>query len=99
MIIPMFYYVDGKSYNDIHYFLTIYKVGIRNPTPLKRISTSRLRGTREEMGNFNSLLFFSLSSSFVFTMMTPLHFAHFDHFTPRDTSQSIKDLDRILSVT
>jgi hypothetical protein len=31
--------------------------------------------------------------------MTPLHLAHFDHFIPRNTSQSIKDLDRILSVS
>jgi hypothetical protein len=28
-----------------------------------------------------------------------LHLAHFDHFIPRNMSQSIKDLDRILSVS
>jgi hypothetical protein len=28
MVIPMFYYVDGKSYNGINSFLTIYKLGI-----------------------------------------------------------------------
>ena len=32
-------------------------------------------------------------------MMTSLHFAHFDHFTPCNTSQSIKDLDRIFSIS
>jgi hypothetical protein len=32
-------------------------------------------------------------------MVTPLHFAHFNHVIPRDTSQSIKDLNRILSIS
>jgi hypothetical protein len=32
-------------------------------------------------------------------MMTPLHFAHFDHLTPYNMSQSIKNLDRILSIS
>jgi hypothetical protein len=32
-------------------------------------------------------------------MVTPLHFAHFDYFTPRDTSQGIKDLDRIFRIS
>jgi hypothetical protein len=54
--------------------------------------------TRTSVGGPNTLGG-SMTSSFIFTMMTPLHFAHFDHFTPRDTSQSIKDLDRILSVS
>jgi hypothetical protein len=31
--------------------------------------------------------------------VTPLHFAHFDHFTPHDMSQSIKNLDRILHIS
>jgi hypothetical protein len=32
----MFYYVDGKSYNDINSFFIIHKLGITNPTPLKK---------------------------------------------------------------
>jgi hypothetical protein len=32
-------------------------------------------------------------------MMTPLHFAHLNHFTSHDTSQSIKDLDRIFCIS
>jgi hypothetical protein len=28
----------------------------------------------------------SLPSSFILTVMTPLHFAHFDHFIPHDAS-------------
>jgi hypothetical protein len=38
-------------------------------------------------------------TSFIFSMVTPLHFAHFDHFSLGDTSQCIKNLDRILSIS
>jgi hypothetical protein len=41
----MFYYVDGKSYNDINYFLTIYKLSITNPTPLKKNLDLEIRMT------------------------------------------------------
>jgi hypothetical protein len=34
MAIPMFYYVDGKSYNDIYSFIIIHKLGI---TPNLRV--------------------------------------------------------------
>jgi hypothetical protein len=33
-------------------FLITFRLGITNLTPLKRISSSRLRGTRKEVGKF-----------------------------------------------
>jgi hypothetical protein len=62
---------------EINSILLIYNLFITNPTPLKRISTSRLGRAREEMGKFYSKLFFSLPSSLIFTVVNPLHFAHF----------------------
>jgi hypothetical protein len=91
--------VDGNTYNEIYSFQIIYILGLTSPTPLKRISSSRLERAREEVGKIYSQLFFSFSSSLIFTMATPLHFAHFNHFIPRDTSQSIKDLDRVLRIS
>jgi hypothetical protein len=41
------------------------------------------------MGKIYSQLFFSFPSSLIFTMVTPLQFAHFDYFTPRDMSQGV----------
>jgi hypothetical protein len=84
---------------EINSIYTFYNLIITNPTPLKRISSSRLGRTRENVGKIYSQLFFSFPSSLIFTMVTPLHFAHFYHFTPCDTSQSINDLDRILSIS
>jgi hypothetical protein len=74
-------------------------LGITNPTPLTRISSSRLGRTREKMGKFYSELVFSLPSSFIFSMVTPLHFAHLCHFISYNSSQDIKNLDRILRVS
>jgi hypothetical protein len=54
MVIPMFYHVDGKTCNKINSFPYYLQLGITNPTPLKRISTSRLGRTREEVGKFYS---------------------------------------------
>jgi hypothetical protein len=51
------------------------------------------------MGKIYTKLFFSFPSSFIFPMVTPLHFAHFDHFAPCDMSQCIKNLDRILNIS
>jgi hypothetical protein len=31
--------------------------------------------------------------------MTPLHFAYLNHFTPRDTTLIIKDLDRVFRIS
>jgi hypothetical protein len=82
------------------HILCFYKLGITNPTPLKRISSSRLGRTREDVGKFYSKLFFSLlPSSLIFTMVTPLHFAHFYNFIPCNSSQCIDNLDRILCVS
>jgi hypothetical protein len=99
MVIPMFFYLDEKSYSNINSFPIIFKLGITNPNPLKRISSSRLGRTRKEVWKIYSQLFFSFPGSLIFTMVTPLHFAHFDHLTPRDTSQGIKDPDRIFCIS
>jgi hypothetical protein len=74
-------------------------LGITNPTPLKGISSSRLGRTREKMGKFYSKLFFCLPSRFIFSMVTPLHFAHLYHFISCNSSQSVKNLGRILRVS
>jgi hypothetical protein len=36
MVIPRFFYVADKSYTDINSFPIIFKLGITNPTPLKK---------------------------------------------------------------
>jgi hypothetical protein len=51
------------------------------------------------MGKIYAKLFFSLPSSFIFSVVTPLHFAQLYHLISRDTSQCIKNLDGILSIS
>jgi hypothetical protein len=51
------------------------------------------------MGKIYAKLFFSLPSSFIFSVVTPLHFAHLYNFISRDTSQCIKNLDGILNIS
>ena len=67
--------------------------------PYKESRPRDLGRTRKEVGKIYVKLFFSLPSSLIFSMVTPLYFAHFNHFTPCDTSQCIKNLDRILSIS
>jgi hypothetical protein len=50
------------------------------------------------VGKFYLQFFFSLLGSLVLSMMTPLHFAYFYHFVPRNSSEGIDDLDRMLDV-
>jgi hypothetical protein len=87
----------GKHFSP---FNTIsYKLGVTNPTPLKIISSSRLRRSREKVGKIYAKLFFSLPSCFIFTVAAPLHFAHLYNLIPRDSSQSIQNLDGVLSIS
>jgi hypothetical protein len=51
------------------------------------------------MGKIYAKLFFSLSSSFIFSMVTPLYFAHLFHLIYCNSSQCVKNLDRILRVS
>jgi hypothetical protein len=51
------------------------------------------------MGKVYAKLFFSLPSNFIFSMMAPLYFAHLYHLIPCNSSQCIKNLDRILHVS
>jgi hypothetical protein len=51
------------------------------------------------MGKIYAKLFFSFPSSFIFTVVAPLHFAHLYNLIPRDTSLCIKNLDGVLSIS
>jgi hypothetical protein len=51
------------------------------------------------MGKIYAKLFFSLPSSFILSVVTPLHFAHLYNLIPRDMSQCIQNLDGILHVS
>jgi hypothetical protein len=87
----------GKGNILLSYDLRIWVLQIL--PPLQRISSRDLGRTREKMGKIYPKLFFSLPSSFIFSMVTPFHFAHLYHFTPRDASQSVKNPGRILYVS
>jgi hypothetical protein len=43
-------------------------------------------------------LIFSFPDSFIFCVMNPLYFAHFDHFVPGELGQGINDLNRVLCI-
>jgi hypothetical protein len=51
------------------------------------------------MGKIYAKLFFSLPSHFIFSMVTPLHFAYLYNLISRDTSQCIKNLYRVLNIS
>jgi hypothetical protein len=51
------------------------------------------------MGKIYSKLFFSFPSSFIFSMMAPLYFAHLYNLISCNSSQCIQNLDRILRVS
>jgi hypothetical protein len=51
------------------------------------------------MGKIYVKLFFSLPSSFIFFVLTPLHFAHLYHLISCNSSQSVKNLDRVLTIS
>jgi hypothetical protein len=51
------------------------------------------------MGKIYAKLFFSFPSCFIFTVVTPLNFAHLYNLIPRDTSQRIQNLDGVLSIS
>jgi hypothetical protein len=51
------------------------------------------------MGKIYAKLFFSLPSSFIFSVVTLLHFAHLYHLISCNPSQCIKNLDGKLSIS
>jgi hypothetical protein len=70
-----------KGYNFLLFdFLTKWVLQIL--PPLKESRPRDLGRTREKMWKIYVKLFFSLPSSFVFSMATPLHFAHLYHLIP-----------------
>jgi hypothetical protein len=44
-------------------------------------------------------LFFSFPCSFIFSMMTPLYFAHLHNLISCNSSQSVKNLNRIFRIS
>jgi hypothetical protein len=50
------------------------------------------------MGKIYAKLFFSLPCSFIFSVVTPLYFAHLYHLISCNSSQSVQNLDGILSI-
>jgi hypothetical protein len=51
------------------------------------------------MGKIYAKIFFSFPCSFIFSMMTPLDFAHLYHLISCDSSQSIKNLGRVFRIS
>jgi hypothetical protein len=51
------------------------------------------------MGKIYTKLFFSFTGRFIFSVVTPLHFAHLYHLISCNSSQCIKNLDRVLHVS
>jgi hypothetical protein len=51
------------------------------------------------MGKIYAKLFFSFPCCFIFFMVIPLHFAHLYHLVSCNSSQSMKNLDRILRIS
>jgi hypothetical protein len=74
-------------------------LGFTNRTPLQESRPRDLGRIREKMGKIYLKLFFSFPSSFIFSMVTPLHFAHLYHIISCNVSQRVKNLDRILRVS
>jgi hypothetical protein len=62
---------------DTLLILLSFGPGYHNPPPLKIISTSRLLRSKKKAGKLYLQFLFSFPSSFIFTMINPLHFAHF----------------------
>jgi hypothetical protein len=51
------------------------------------------------MGEAYVKLFFSFPSSFILSVVTPLYFAHLYHLISCNSSQSVQNLDGILSIS
>jgi hypothetical protein len=51
------------------------------------------------MGKIYAKLHFSFPYSFIFFVVTPLHFAHLYNLISCNSSQSIQNLDRVLRVS
>jgi hypothetical protein len=72
----------------------VYNIGYyKSYQPYKESRPRDLGRTREKMGKIYAKLFFSLPSTFIFSVVTPLHFAHLYNLISRDTSQCIKNLE------
>jgi hypothetical protein len=67
--------------------------------PLKRISSSIFRKNEGKDGEIYAKLFFSFPSSFIFSVVTPLYFAHLYHLISCNSSQSVQNLDRVLNIS
>jgi hypothetical protein len=50
------------------------------------------------MGKLCLQLIFSFPGSFIFRVVTPLHFAHLNHFVSGNPGQGIDDLDGVLRI-
>jgi hypothetical protein len=92
--------METKIHKRVIPFSMVYNFGYYISYPPYKESRPRDLGrTRKEVGKVYAQLFFSFPCSLIFTMVTPLYFSHIYHFTPRDMSQSIKNFDRILSIS
>jgi hypothetical protein len=53
----------------------------------------------ENTGKIFAKFFLSFPSRFIFSMMTPLHFAHLYNLISCNSRQCIKNFDRVLSIS
>jgi hypothetical protein len=74
------------------------KVGVTNLLPLKGISPLRFGRAGKELWVNCSEFFFMLPGSFIFGVVTPLHFAHVDDLTASHSFFSIQNSDWPLAV-
>jgi hypothetical protein len=69
------------------------KVGVTNLPPLKGISPLRFRSTGKKLCVICSEFFFMLPGSFIFSVVTPLYFAHLDDLTVSHSLCGIQNSD------
>jgi hypothetical protein len=82
------------------YILLVYNFEYyKSYSPYKESRPRDLGRSREQMRKIYVKLFFSLLCSFILSVVTPLHFAHLYNLIPHDTSQCIKNLDGVLSIS
>jgi hypothetical protein len=74
-------------------------VGVTGLSPFKGFSPPRFEHSGKKLWVVCSEFFFMLPGSFIFGVMTPVHFAHLDGLTASHSLCGIKDPDWPLTVS
>jgi hypothetical protein len=79
--------------------LFFFYLGVTEPTPLKRISSSIVRKIEEQLRVLCIKFIFSFPCSFILWMVAPLYFTHLDYFSPSDSLRCSQYFDRMLWIS